>query len=235
MFERPLLVYSNFCAYSNKFIDTLSTNPDFAESFMTLCIDANPNTKKRPAAFYEIQKDLNHAIKEVPTIIVENGKYVLSGEEAFKWLEYNINKMSKKELFGFNPNEMVSFSDQYSPYGSKEMNDASDQMFRFINKSYDNIETPPEGSITSGMDYEKKQKERDMSFKMMPRPSMNIDFTKTDNFGSSNTNTNSRGNNRVSNKQRDIDDRLEKLMLQREEFNVNKKMPNVNFSNGRIM
>lgn len=223
MFERPLLVYSNYCNHSNRFIDALGEHPELAETFLTLCIDIHPATKKRPDAFYQIQKDINFQISEVPTIIVEQGKYVLSGEEAFKWLNHTIEKMAKKELSAFNPNEMLSFSDQYSPYGSKEMNDASEQSFRFINRNYDNIDTPAEGTVTAVVDYQQKQKERDMSFKITPRPSS---FSTPSSISKS-----MGGGGKGTHKQQDFDKRLQNLIAEREEIMPKRPPPQrVDFS-----
>jgi hypothetical protein len=162
-FSRPILIYSDYCEFSSKFISILVKNPNLMEQFVRVNIDVNPDTKKRNPVFYQIQDMLQMNILEVPTIIVENGKYVLSGDQAFMWLEEQINKqISQKEISAFVPNEMNSFSDQYSSYGSKSLNDARDQSFKFLNRPDQPIRTPQESSEKfSENDYNRKQKERE--------------------------------------------------------------------------
>jgi hypothetical protein len=142
--SNSMLIYSNYCVYSNKFIEILQKHKELANSFNFLNIDVDPQTGRRPQLFYDIQKQLNFNIKEVPTILLNDGEYILAGEEAFKWLDYEVKKTSKKNLEGFNPNEMGSFSDMYSPLGNTDLHNASEQSFKFIHKPNDNIQTPPE-------------------------------------------------------------------------------------------
>jgi hypothetical protein len=83
--------------------------------------------------FQTIQQVLNRKISKVPTIITPNAEHILSDEDAFKWLEFQINYLNKqipKEV-GFNPNEMISFSDNYAKVGSTDLNEASDQSYTF--------------------------------------------------------------------------------------------------------
>ena len=102
-------------------------------------IDINPTTKKRPDMFYKIQQMLNRKISKVPTIITPGAEHILSDQDAFKWLEFQINHLNKqmsKEagLTPFNPNEMISFSDNYAKYdksGSTDLNDANEQSYKF--------------------------------------------------------------------------------------------------------
>ena len=70
MFERPILLYSNYCAYSQQFVEMLLENKELFETFIRVNIDANPDTKRRPDLFYQIQDTLNYKIKEVPTSTV---------------------------------------------------------------------------------------------------------------------------------------------------------------------
>jgi hypothetical protein len=134
------------------------------DAFIRVNIDVDPKTKKRPDIFYTVQNTLKYKIVEIPTIIIGGGEYVLTGVEAFKWLESQLNKEEEREeLTGFNSIEMGSFSDTYSSYGSNGLNDGvREQSFKFIGKPDIKINTPEEtsGNISSE-DYNLKQKERE--------------------------------------------------------------------------
>lgn len=136
MFDKPILIYSEYCQYSNNFLKTLMKHPELFDSFIRMCIDTNSQTKRRPEAFYEIQKRLNIKITKVPTIITPGPTDILSDKDAFKWLEYQIQHLSKNtECTGFNKNEMTSLSDSYANFGSTDLNDATAQSYQFfINK-----------------------------------------------------------------------------------------------------
>jgi hypothetical protein len=145
-------------------------------------IDVDASTKKRPKAFYQVQEVLDIKITKVPTLITPNAQYVLSDVDAFKWLEYQVKQLTDTsgELQPFNPNEMGSFSDNYSSFGSTDLCDAKEQTFKFYkdgkldddnylntSKTWD----PQQGGKTNGflndleksspnMDYASKQNER---------------------------------------------------------------------------
>lgn len=160
MFQSPILIYSDYCNYCATFITALTKHPDIVDSFVNVNIDVDPQTQQRPRVFYEIQNALQHKISRVPTIIVDEGSYVLTGEDAFKWLEYEVKKRNESSLTPFNPNEMGSFSDQYSKFGSTDLHDATDQSFKFLSKTNDKIYTPEESSIER-KDLSSLQKERE--------------------------------------------------------------------------
>lgn len=184
MFERPILFYSDYCVHSKNFINILVKNQDIYKDFIRINIDVDPDTKTRPEILYNIQKQLNANITEVPTVITPGPEYILVGADAFSWLENIVNKTNNTEsVSGFNSMEMGSFSDSYSTYGSSDLYDAKEQTFKFINKPEHRIETPPE-SIDNRQDkFGGKQHK----------------------FGG-------------SEKQRDIDDRLQKLIAERESY-----------------
>ena len=215
MFERPILLYSNYCAYSQQFVNMLLENKDIFDIFIRINIDVNPDTRKRPELFYEIQNTLNYKIKEVPTIVINNGEYVLSGSEAFKWLEYemeqlNSNKSPPQNGFeGFNSVEMGSFSDMYSTFGSNNLNDAREQSFKFLNKPDISIQTPPEDSTSS--------------FKQTPQHERNNyskpDFTNP-NFMKGGKSFSNPG--KKSEKQKDFDVKLQQLLNERESMTPNR-------------
>ena len=227
MFERPILIYSDFCVHSKNFLTKLIKHRELFDSFVRINIDVDPDTKQRPQIFYAIQETLNYKIVEVPTIIVAKGDYILPGTEAFKWLDYETNVNQQVELTGFNPIEMGSFSDIYSPYGSNEMNNATEQCFKFINKEDEKINTPQEDNTTPPQDFSKKQIEREQMDKTIYNPSgknthanpqsieynrnvntrNNIDFTKIS-FSSN--------KNGFTDKQAEIDKRLQQLLTDRQ-------------------
>lgn len=205
LFKRPVVVYSTHCKHSLHFMETLMQNQELFESFIRLNIDVDPQTKKRPKLFNDIQHALQYKILEVPTIIVEEAKYVLSGQEAFKWLEEAM-KPPEKEISGFNPIEMGRFSDSYSNYGNTSMNEnTADQCFKFLNKKDEKINTPQEEAIVTDDDYTKKQLERE-SFQNNSNPTshsaINVQYNST------------------SQKQKELDSRYQKLLMERDTVNT---------------
>ncbi|NBP00267.1 MAG: hypothetical protein EBU90_09115 [Proteobacteria bacterium] len=242
--QQPVLIFSEYCQHSVNFINVLRKHPDLFNQFALLNIDINPQTRQRPREFYAVQEQLNYQISEVPTIVINKGEYVLTGEQAFKWLEYQINQHQQPELSAFNPNEMGSFSDSYAKFGSNGLNDATEQTFKFIHQQDERIYTPQEDSVLTSDEYNKKQKERDtFSKNVMAQP--NYGKMPTDSFASANSNFNSNqrtnfGDNtsirqNVSSKQKDIEARLQQLMMQREEFMPTvPKGQTVDFKSGRM-
>jgi hypothetical protein len=227
MFERPILIYSDFCVHSKNFIAKLIKHSELYEKFIRLNIDVEPDTKQRPPVFYAIQEALKYNITEVPTIIVAEGKYILPGAEAFKWLEYETDTTQQAELSGFNPIEMGSFSDIYSPYGSNEMNNATEQCFKFINKEDERINTPQEDNTTAPQDYSTKQMEREAMDKSIYNPTGKNTLANPESI-EYNRNVNTRNNidfskisvsknkNGFTDKQVEIDKRLQQLLLDRQ-------------------
>jgi hypothetical protein len=215
MFENPIIVYSEYCNYSLQFIQALEKYPDLFDAFVKISVDVDTRTQQRPTMFYDIQYALGQAIKEVPTIIIKQGEYVLSGEEAFKWLEHTINQNNEKELIGFNPNEMGSFSDSYASVGAQGLHDATEQTFKFIKKPDEKIKTPQEvGGEKTTNDYDQRQ---------MRRQGPEIDFTKRGMYN---------GEKDVSPKQNDIDARLQELIAEREGVKVSRPSKKVDFASG---
>jgi hypothetical protein len=186
------------------------------DAFIRINIDADKSTKKRPSIFYDIQRELNIKILEVPTIITPGPEYVLPGADAFDWLE-QITAKKETSLQGFNPIEMGSFSDSYSTYGSSDLYDAREQSFKFIGKADEKIETPPETSSVSKDDYARKQQERETFDNVNSKPkfgsnkeSFNPMINNQSNF------PNPRGN--ISEKQKDFDSKFQQMMAERENF-----------------
>lgn len=156
--SKPIIFYSNYCKHSSVFLDGLKKHPVLNKNFMKIPIDVDPRTKQRPKVFYDIQVQLKHRIKSVPTIIVEEGQYVLTDKEAFKWLEFNLKK-DKASIQGFSSTEMNEFSDKYADFGSTPIENMMDdnhvkhQNFKFLNEQEEHIMTPAEGDPR----YEKTQ------------------------------------------------------------------------------
>lgn len=176
MSRKPMLFFSNHCDYSLQYLNILNKHNYI--DVEKVCIDVNPANNQRPKVFYDVQKYLQHKISRVPTLVVLDERYSLSGEEAFKWLKYEINKytLSRKKTIddmAYNPNEMGSFSDGYAKYGSSDIHDTSEQSFQFINKEYEKIPTLPEEQVSGRSennfqkDYESAnipQQRRDVNF-----------------------------------------------------------------------
>lgn len=234
MFERPILFYSNYCAHSTNFINALMKHPELFDLFIRINIDIEPETKQRPVVFYELQSLLNCKVTEIPTIIVENAKYILTGVEAFKWLEHQISSdEQEKELTPFNPIEMGSFSDSYSSYGSNDLNNAKEQSFKFLEKPDEKINTPQETSgNVSKNDLMKKQQERE-KYSNIPSSSQKSISSQQQKLT---FNSKSRGG-KMSEKQKDFDQRLQQLMMERESLNAPIQQINSNqidFQSGNI-
>lgn len=90
-FNKPILLYSNFCDYSREFLKILVEKS--INDILVISIDSDPDTRQRPHAFYEIMElcqAKGEEITQVPTIIIGNGEiisYVYQGSEAFSWLD----------------------------------------------------------------------------------------------------------------------------------------------------
>ena len=198
LLEQPVLFYSEHCQHSTKFMKNLMKQTDIFQVFVKINIDPDPQTRKRPDSFYAIQQQLNFKITEIPTIIVED--YILTGEEAFKWLESQKPEINE-ELIAYNPNEMGSFSDSYATFGSSDMHqDVKSQTFKFISDPDIPIETPDEDAVEELV----KPKERE-------------NFDNIHNKGPQKHASDMTKQNRplVSNKQKDFDKKLQELIQQR--------------------
>jgi hypothetical protein len=222
MFERPILFYSDYCIHSTNFINALMKHQDIFDAFIRVNIDVDQNTKKRPDIFYTVQNTLKYKITEVPTIVIMGGEYILSGVEAFKWLESQIKSDEPEELTGFNSIEMGSFSDSYSLYGSNGLNDdVREQSFKFLGKPEIKINTPEEtsGNISSE-DYNLKQRERESVIKGGARvvnqfvPNQSSINSPPINFDRSLFN----GNGNVSQKQKDFDSKYQQMLAERQKL-----------------
>jgi hypothetical protein len=236
-FEQPILLYSNYCEHSNNFILALRKNTELHSNFQIVNIDVDTKTNKRPAIVYDIQNTLQLSLKEVPTIIVENGEYMLSGAEAFKWLDYTLQKLEKQELQPYCNLEMGSFSDMYSQYGSSEMYDATDQTYAFINRNYENINTPKDDNTSvKEDDFERKQMERE-SFNNVPREN---NIQKKINFSMNTfepTSLKPVNESKTNTKQKELDLRYNKLISERDAVfpESKKEMPkNIDFQSGKM-
>jgi hypothetical protein len=221
MFERPILFYSDYCVHSTNFVNALMKHQDIFDAFIRVNIDIDQKTKTRPDIFYTVQNTLKYKIVEVPTIVIMGGEYILSGVEAFKWLESQIKSDEPEELTGFNPIEMGSFSDSYSSYGSKGLNDdVREQTFKFIGKPDAKINTPEEtGENISSEEYNLKQRERENFGNTNPgqnkfhldnsikAPPMNLDRSLF---------TNNRNNPNISQKQKEFDNRYQQMLVDRQ-------------------
>jgi hypothetical protein len=248
IFERPILIYSDFCNYSKLFIQNLLQYPDLYESFVRINIDVNPKTNERPKIFYDIQQLLQFKISNVPTIIVQNGEFVLSGKEAFNWLEYQLNELNKLiqqesdqnktsnnndgSLQGFNPLEMGSFSDGYAELNQSNPNS---QSFQFLNAPLQNISTPEENNEN----YDKKEHfENDAnnySNFLQKRNNINrIQYQSAEQRPMSHMSKNyDKGNSKMNKKQNEINKKYEELLAEREQSMAKRKSSKrVNFSSG---
>ena len=247
MFDRPILIYSNYCNYSKLFVEHLTKFPPLFEAFIRVNIDPVDSTKQRPKVFYEIQEILKFKISEVPTIIVQNGEFVLSGKEAFSWLEYQLNQIAESHqnesshqqnnpsqqqdnvLEPFNPLEMGSFSDGYAGIGDDA---PSMQSFQFLNAPIQNIQTPEEtgdnyekqnnSHETRGNDYSNYLQERNTN--MGSKALQSSDKRMMSQFSNNTDKTNR--------KQNEVDKKYEQLLAERDGMFEKRNPKRVNFADG---
>lgn len=238
MFERPILIYSNYCNYSKLFITHLSKFPELYDTFIRINIDVDPQTKQRTPVFYEIQEILKYKISDVPTIIIQNGEFVLSGKEAFNWLEYQLNEFNRQleesnqeqyteevpeSLEAFNPLEMGSFSDGYAGLDDSV---PKSQSFQFLHQPIQMIKTPEE----TNENFDKSQGSNYSDY---------LQKRNTTNNNPQYQSSNERPIYKMSNetqkrnkKHNEVDKKYEELLAEREGM-MQKKMPKrVNFADG---
>lgn len=206
MFDKPILVYSDYCAYSKNFIKTLMAHQELFDSFIRMNIDVNPNTKKRPQSFYQVQQALDIKITKVPTVITPNAEYILSDVDAFKWLEHQIRLLTADtDVFKpFNPNEMTSFSDNYANFGSTNLcDDAKEQNFKF----FENGEIPDDNYLQTSKSWDPNNKDKTNGFlNELESNTQNPDYNTKQNerqfFDDSRqcNNNNNNNNNKLENK-----------------------------------
>ena len=86
MFTRPILVYSNYCPHSNNFVNKLMETP-LAQYFVYINVDVDPITKKRSDDFLNLKmllaQHFNYNLNAVPTVITENGEFILKDKKGF--------------------------------------------------------------------------------------------------------------------------------------------------------
>lgn len=180
MFEKPIIIYSDYCVYSKNFLQTLMKYPDLFNSFIRMNIDVDPNTKKRPKTFYQIQEVLDIKITKVPTLITPNAQHILSDVNAFKWLEYQVKLLSDTsgELQPFNPNEMVSFSDNYANFGSTNLCDAKEQSFKFLQSDSGHIKLTDDNFLNTNMTWDPNNSGKTNGFlNDLEKTTQNMDYS----------------------------------------------------------
>ncbi len=85
-----LLFYSNHCKYSRQFISILERS-NHSVYFYKICVDRDNNKRIRHPLVFKCN------ITEVPTIIVDDNKYI--GMRAFEWLSRKIkNSQGQKAM-----------------------------------------------------------------------------------------------------------------------------------------
>lgn len=245
LYNGSIFIYSNFCPHSQKLYNILKQN-NTVNKYRLVCIDIDQKTKKRPMQFYEIQKLLNINITSVPTIIVDNAKYVLSGSEAFKYVSHinssNSNSNNKPSVqqvvaqrepegpMAFNPNEMGSTSDSYLNFGNIENYHSADvpkQNYQFLNEDF-TIETPDEANFNINMKddiYHKKMNERESFDKIVQSENS---------LKQRNVNTEKK-NTKSNQKQVEFEDKYNKLLKERETMESKPtSRPKINFQTGQV-
>jgi hypothetical protein len=138
--EKPVILFSEYCEHSASLLK-LAQQQGSLESFVRVCVDVDPQTKKRPRALFQIQELLGEEtpLKRVPTIVTADLR-LLTDKDAFEFLMTGESqKKSRKvgnsaqppapqdSLQAFDTNEVVlapdaqvgtlnSGSSQYQPF-----------------------------------------------------------------------------------------------------------------------
>lgn len=256
LFERPILIFSKYCKYSMQFLENLSTIPNLFDAFVRVNIDADPITKKRPQVFDVIQHALQLRITEVPTLILDQGKTILTGKNAFMWLDNVVSDIEEQlqqnqqnqsqqesppqnnlqsnykpeDISCFNPNEMGGFSDCYATINSEQ---PSQHTFQFINQAPIKIVTPE--------DFNEKLSQTDMSRLQQERDTVKSTSVNSNNFlprPEMIRVENYPVNNKSNPKQNEMDQRLSQLMKERDSALPKRPDTNpvqVNFTTGQVL
>jgi hypothetical protein len=95
MTENPILLYSTDCKYSNSFLDLLHENKTLYNSFIKVNINKNKKTNERSRIYINLIKEFPQYIKSVPCIVLNNKTVILSGNEAFAWLNYTLDNLEQ--------------------------------------------------------------------------------------------------------------------------------------------
>ena len=131
MFKNPIILCSSFCKHSVEFVNKMKEESEKFEDVVIIKIDVDKGTNKRPQAFYDIQNIYEWKITSVPTVIVDNGKSVLSGEDAFEWVDSVINQQVEYKPSNLNVNEQFSNVGDCAPMlNDQEMKMFSSQKFQ---------------------------------------------------------------------------------------------------------
>lgn len=135
--EKPIFLYSMYCPHSKFFGEALQKHQSIFNAIIRMNIDVNPQTKRRPKEFYMLERMIGRKITSVPSIIIPRTNNtqmaILTDKDAFMWLKYEIDQLNKKAgIEGYNMNEMGSLSDHYSKFGSTQLHDATEQMWKSL-------------------------------------------------------------------------------------------------------
>ncbi|NDA63325.1 MAG: hypothetical protein EBX50_14990, partial [Chitinophagia bacterium] len=75
---------------------------ELAKQFVYVNVDVDPNTKKRGDDFLALKSILaqkfNYNLNSVPTIIVENGEFILKDSDAFEWFKHTLDTFSNTQM-----------------------------------------------------------------------------------------------------------------------------------------
>lgn len=120
MTDNPILLYSTDCKYSNDFLDLLSENDTLYNSFIKININKNKRTNKRSPIYLNLKEEFPEYIKSVPCIVLNNKTVILSGNEAFSWLNYTLDNLEKPDTLHPNPQKQQNSQKQQKPQGELE-------------------------------------------------------------------------------------------------------------------
>ena len=152
MFKNPIILCSTLCKHCVELVDLMQSNLKVFEDWIVINIDTDTTTGKRPQAYYDIQNIFDKGISSVPTIIVEEGKKLLSGIDAFNYIN---ELLAPKGIVGQGSlNQFSSIGENSCILSDEEIRSASSKFGskRDISSNYEKLmqERQKENKSSSG-------------------------------------------------------------------------------------
>jgi glutaredoxin-related protein len=150
-----ILIYSKKCPHSLKIINHINNlNLDFEGIEIT-------SKNKIPPLIRQIETFFNMKINYVPTIIVDSGEYMLSGNDIYDW--FDIVSNSSNKLIENNTNDIVnnfktveSFNTNFVNYNqTKNSSTSIDSNFKQMqinDERFDNVNKTDKTNITKSFE-----------------------------------------------------------------------------------
>lgn len=132
MFKNPIVLCSSFCEHSRALVEKMKTTKEHFKDVVFIKIDMDVTTRKRPQAFYDLQNVFEWNIKTVPTVITNEGKSLLSGRDAFEWVDETVQTASE-----YRPSNMA-VNEEFSNLGDSSAILSESEMQKLSSTKYSN-------------------------------------------------------------------------------------------------